>query len=293
MSDNKETCFVIMPFSDTTSEHTETYWTDHFEKFLKPLIEENPNMKAKRLEALRGDILKQIITNLVTSPVAVADLTDKNPNVFWELGVRQSFKHGTITIAEVSTRLPFDISIAGTLFYSPRDHVKMSDFRIRFKNAIKDCLEHSDTPNSHVLETISGRGTLFEVFQRDEALRRLDALISESNHNLETLKDFTKYAEKNLKSSEPKSFPTLRFRFSAIELLIISRYVEETLSFFDSAEICLNWIIAFNEQLNQWHGDPTTNVEDWVLKNSKNFENHINKFKSAIEVAKSRINKVI
>jgi hypothetical protein len=32
-------CFVIMPFSETTPEHTEDYWTRHFDTFLKPLIE--------------------------------------------------------------------------------------------------------------------------------------------------------------------------------------------------------------------------------------------------------------
>jgi len=37
-------------------------------------------------------------------------LTDYNPNVFWELGVRQSFKHNTITIAEEGVILPFDVS---------------------------------------------------------------------------------------------------------------------------------------------------------------------------------------
>lgn len=36
MSD-KKTCFVIMPFSRTNDEHTESYWTKHFEDFLKPL----------------------------------------------------------------------------------------------------------------------------------------------------------------------------------------------------------------------------------------------------------------
>lgn len=89
-----------MPFSKTTDKHTEDYWTEHFERFLKPLIEENPGLEARRSEPLRGDILRQIITDLVVSRVVVADLTDHNPNVYWELGVRQSFQHGTVTIAE-------------------------------------------------------------------------------------------------------------------------------------------------------------------------------------------------
>ncbi|NVM45355.1 MAG: hypothetical protein HWN79_10600 [Candidatus Lokiarchaeota archaeon] len=68
------------------------------------------------MEAMREDILKKIIQSLVTSPIVLADLTDHNPNVFWELGVRQSFKHNTITIAEEGTKLPFDVSPKATIF---------------------------------------------------------------------------------------------------------------------------------------------------------------------------------
>jgi len=79
----RETCFVIMPFSKTTKDHTKSYWTEHFKSFLKPLIEEYPGLEAHRSKALRGDILRQIITDLVVSHVVVADLTDHNPNVYW------------------------------------------------------------------------------------------------------------------------------------------------------------------------------------------------------------------
>jgi len=181
---NRQTCFVIMPFSKTTEEHTENYWTEHFENFLKPLVEVNPDFEARRLEAIRGDILRQIITDLVVSPVVVADITDNNTNVYWELGVRQSFKHGTITIAEAGTKLPFDISGKGTLFYYPKNHLKMEEFRRRFKEAIQDCCSHPDRPDSQVLEIISGRGTLFEIFRRDEAIRRLEAVLTECIRNL-------------------------------------------------------------------------------------------------------------
>jgi len=109
VSTDKIICFVIMPFRKTTNKHTVDYWNKHFEIFLKPLIEENPQLEAHRSKALRGDILREIITDLVNSRVIVADLTDLNINVFWELGVRQSFKHGTVTIAEENTELPFDI----------------------------------------------------------------------------------------------------------------------------------------------------------------------------------------
>lgn len=75
-------CFVIMPFSSTSKIHTKEYWDSHFEHFMKPLIESCDNLKAFRSQPLRQDILRQVINDLVFSPIVVADLTDNNPNVY-------------------------------------------------------------------------------------------------------------------------------------------------------------------------------------------------------------------
>lgn len=77
-------CFIIMPFSQTTN-HSEEYWNEHFLLRLKPLIESCTNLKVIRSEPLRQDILRQIINDLVFSSIVIADLTDNNSNVYWEL----------------------------------------------------------------------------------------------------------------------------------------------------------------------------------------------------------------
>jgi len=146
-----------MPFSQTSNKHTEEYWSQHFESFLKPLIEECEGIQAFRSKPLRGDLVKEIVENLYKANVVVADLTDKNANVFWELGVRQSFKHGTITIAEQGTKPPFDISTKGTLFYYPEDHIKLQKFRNDLKKAVQDCLDNPESTDSRVLEIIPSR----------------------------------------------------------------------------------------------------------------------------------------
>ena len=250
MSENRKHCFVIMPFSQTSKEHTEEYWIKHFESFLKPLIEENPELEAHRSEPLRGDVLRQIITNLVVSPIVVADITDWNPNVFWELGVRQSFHHGTITIAENGTKIPFDVSVKGVLFYFPKDHLKNAEFIKKFRKAIKDCLSHPDSPDSHVLETISGRGTLFEIIRRDEALRRMEALLSEHEWNSGVLDRVYKAFK-----GEVDGIVTERLRSAAVELLVTQRYLDETPAFYISAEEYFDCLSVTNGQLEWWVHD--------------------------------------
>ena len=103
-----------MPFSKNDDQAHEEYWTEHYESFLKPLIEETPELEAHRSEALRQNIVGEIIKDLAVSSIVVADLTDNNPNVYWELGVRQSFKYCTVTIAEEGTKLASDITLKGT-----------------------------------------------------------------------------------------------------------------------------------------------------------------------------------
>lgn len=196
----KVKCFVIMPFSKTTDIHTKEYWDGQFTNVLKPRIESTHPLVVERSRPLRGDVLRQIITDIITAEVVIADVTDSNANVYWELGVRQSFKHGTITIAEFGTALPFDLGTKGTLFYYPTDHIKMEDLFFKpFHVAIEDCLKNPNSPDSHVLETIGGRGTLYQIIARDESVRKLEAVISEIDYNIQTLGEIVSCCTKNQK----------------------------------------------------------------------------------------------
>ena len=79
MSSENKSCFVIMPFSDTKN-HSEKYWTDHFNKYLKKIIEEVDGVQVFRSQASRGAISSKILIDLIKSDIVVADLTDHNPN---------------------------------------------------------------------------------------------------------------------------------------------------------------------------------------------------------------------
>jgi hypothetical protein len=259
--DQRKDCFVVMPFSDTAN-HEQEYWTKHFSEFLCPLIDENPELKARRSEALRGDIGRDIITSLVSSPVVVAELTDLNPNVFWELGVRQSFRHCTVTIAEDVTGLPFDIITKGTLFYKPGDYIKMEEFRRQFRRALADCLANPTKPDSAILESMSGRTSLYAIIRRDELVRRIDAVISEMESNAEILKRCTDHAARNLaaKCKEPTG-TNERLRICAVEHLVVERYVDRggdrDKKFYKALGNYLSLQDMLNSSLSTWAADPT------------------------------------
>jgi hypothetical protein len=274
MSNDAKRCFIIMPFSKTTDFHTEEYWTNHFENFLKPLINSCNGVEAFRSVPFRQDILRQIINDLVFSPIVVADLTDSNPNVYWELGVRLSFRHGTITIANEGSDIPFDIKTKGVLFYSSESNRK-DDFSEKFKKAIADCLSNPERPDSIVLETITGRGSIYSVIHHQENIQRIEGLIEEVRQNFSTIKAIYERIEWN----ETRTLSSLRLSYgtivtnlghSALDLLLAERYIEGKTDFYKSAYIILFLTNTINENLSNWQTNKSVgkwfNEQEFLIK---------------------------
>ena len=242
-----------MPFAKTTDIHTEEYWSEHYNSFLQPILGDLGNISVHRSSPMRGDILKEIIKDLINSDIVVADITDSNPNVFWELGVRQSFNHGTITIAEEGTRLPFDISSKGTLFYSIKNHLKTKKFIKDFKMAVKDCIKNPNRPDSTILEEISGRGTIQEISRKEEIMGRIEALKSEYEDNYSKLSSAITEMRKNQRKKKPgSSIITERLRKASIELLITNRYLSANDNLYMLGEEYFDNLQTINGQLVIW-----------------------------------------
>ncbi len=245
-------------------------------------------LKAERSAPMRGNILGQIITDLVTAPIVIAELTDYNPNVFWELGVRQSFRHCTITIAEEGFIPPFDISGKGILFYPiSGTHIQNEQFHQKFIYAINDCLSNPESPDSLVLEAITGRGTLYQVITKQESLRKLNAAIEENKSNIKLLGDCKGSCEKNALIREGKQkgiarMLTIRYSPQCLENLSVNRYVEGEASFSDLLPIGIISMKAHNRQLDNWRDGNEEHIEEWILDNEKRLLSILKKIQIAL-----------
>jgi len=60
------------------------------------------------LDPSPGGITSKMLSELIGSRLVIADLTGRNPNVFYELGVVHSFAKPLISIADAASSLPFD-----------------------------------------------------------------------------------------------------------------------------------------------------------------------------------------
>ena len=89
-----------------------------------------------RADLLTGDIiLDDIIRMIMEADIVVADLTGFNPNVMYELGIRQAIKGKTICIIKDENlgSLPFDIMQLRTIPYKFDSIAGVDDFRKQLK----------------------------------------------------------------------------------------------------------------------------------------------------------------
>jgi hypothetical protein len=115
--ENKD-CFVIMPISDSDS-HDNGHFTRVYEDIIKPAIT-NSGFKPTRADEVKETnfIHLDILQKLIDAPIAICDLSSRNPNVLFELGIRQAFDKPVVLIQEEGTPKIFDIGPLRYLEYS-------------------------------------------------------------------------------------------------------------------------------------------------------------------------------
>ena len=109
--DKKQDCFIIMPISDP-----DDYEEGHFKRVYEDII--IPACEKAEYNAIRSDDIEEtdmihisILKKIVEAPMAICDLSNKNPNVLFELGLRQAFDKPVVLIQEEGTDRIFDVSI--------------------------------------------------------------------------------------------------------------------------------------------------------------------------------------
>ncbi len=110
--DKKPSCFVIMPIADQKG-YDDGHFTLVYEDIIKPAIiaagmevEQARADEVKNSNLIHLDILRKVIE----SDIAICDMSSRNPNVFYELGMRQAFDKPTVLIRDEDTMVPFDIN---------------------------------------------------------------------------------------------------------------------------------------------------------------------------------------
>lgn len=117
MGENQQ-CFVIMPISDP-KDYEAGHFKSVYEDIFIPAINEAGYIPKRADDDKSSSMIQvNIIQDIVESPMAICDLSSKNPNVLFELGIRQAFDLPVVLVQEEGTPRIFDISTINTIDYS-------------------------------------------------------------------------------------------------------------------------------------------------------------------------------
>lgn len=155
MSDDSNTCFIIMPIT-TPKSVVELYKgdKDHFEHVLHhlhiPAVETAGFDPIPPIAKGSDMIHKEIINNLETADLVLCDISMLNPNVFFELGVRTSLNKPVCLVKdEHIDNIPFDAGPINHLNYRSALHGwELQEDVSAIAQHAKDSFERSDGQNT-------------------------------------------------------------------------------------------------------------------------------------------------
>lgn len=187
IKDNRS-CFIISPLGSDESD-TRRRAIGLIDSVLKPvLVSAGFTVLAPLDINTPGSITRQVIQHLLEDTLVVANLTELNPNVMYELAVRHAKRLPVICLAESGTVLPFDIATERTIFFD-NDMAGVETLKPKLLKAIDDALIELE-PDNPIYRVVSDN-VMREVVAKDNAqnyvLSRLDEItmqLDSINHSI-------------------------------------------------------------------------------------------------------------
>ena len=136
-NDIAKKCGIIMPIASMDG-YPESHWTDvkrilasaiKDAGFIARIVSESDDI---------GVIHQRIVQNLYDNPMIVCDISGRNANVMFELGLRLAFDKPTIIVKDDETKYSFDTSVIEHLTY-PKDlrYHSIENFKIELRKKIE------------------------------------------------------------------------------------------------------------------------------------------------------------
>lgn len=139
----KNRCFFLMPFS---SDFDLIYGT------IKSKLN-NEGFICNRADEIAGStpILSKILNEISKSQYIIVDLTNSNPNVYYELGIAHTLKEArnVLLIKQKSYKAPFDISHLTYIEYEPQNLLLLGSQILNFLNSAKETNTLYEALNLH------------------------------------------------------------------------------------------------------------------------------------------------
>lgn len=204
----KLVCGIIMPIADTDG-YPVGHWRNVHDIICEASLSAGFNANLVSSDDDVAVIQKRIVQNIYDNPIVVCDISAKNANVMFELGMRLAFDKPTVIIKDERTPYSFDISSIEHLEY-PSDlrYQSINSFKEKLAGKIKETYQKAISDPSYT--TFLKHFGTFKVAQLDQKE------VSETEYLASEIKELKHMVISALSNSSKKPYSSLKPNFSNI-----------------------------------------------------------------------------
>ena len=134
----KEFCFVLMPFDES--------FNDVYQFGIKGACEDI-DVYCERVDeqVFVGSMLERIYNQIAKADILVADMSGRNPNVFYEVGYAHALGKNVVLLTQDTQDIPFDLKHFPHIVYNKAISKLRPELARRIEHLLKESPQQSET----------------------------------------------------------------------------------------------------------------------------------------------------
>jgi hypothetical protein len=138
-----ERCFVVCPFGEPFDEY--------YKEIYRPAIVDAGLVSLRADEVFSpGIFMRDVVNGILTSAIVLADLTGRNANVFYEVGLAHAYGKPVIMVTQEKDAVPSDLQGLRWIGYGTRSVHWGESLRTSIKDTILTCIKATAVERSRL-----------------------------------------------------------------------------------------------------------------------------------------------
>lgn len=196
----KERCFVIMPFSTPAAYDDKEHFSKIYEQVFVPAIKK-AGYEPYRVDQdkISDSVVGKIFEAVRKCPMALCDLSSRNPNVLYELGLRQAYNLPVVLVQDDVTDRIFDVSGISTVMY--KSHRLVENVEEAIENIYEAIQQTKEGQNRTLASIVKAQNADYDSITVDED-DRIHILLKALADDIKEIKSYQNRTYVNLNEAE-------------------------------------------------------------------------------------------